>query len=87
MFFILELIMTNMAKNSQIEEYIKNLKGKKLYEQNKAVKLGFSKFEEYIADKISKQSSHPSSVSKKPKQQIKAANKIVSKQAKTCGCC
>lgn len=79
--------MTNKAKNSQIEEYIKNLKGKKLYEQNKAVKLGFSKFEEYIADKISKQSSYPSSVSKTPKQQIKAANKIVSKQAKTCECC
>ena len=87
MFFILEQIMTDIAKNSEIKEYIKNLKGKKLYEQNKAVKLGFSKFEEYIAKKISKQSSDPLSVSKTPKQRIKSANKIVSKQAKTCGCC
>ena len=46
--------MAETVKDSQIEEYIKNLKGRKLYEQNKAIKLDFSHFEDYIADKISK---------------------------------
>ena len=49
-----EAIMKNSVENSQIDEFIANLKGRKAYEQEKAIKLGFANFEDYIADKISK---------------------------------
>ena len=79
--------MDEIVKNSQIEEYIKNLKGRKLYEQNKAIKLGFSNFEDYVADKILKQFPDPLDVCTVPKKRIKPRNKIKLEQAKTCGCC
>ena len=79
--------MAETVKDSQIEEYIKNLKGRKLYEQNKAIKLGFSYFEHYIADKISKQFSDPLEVCPAPKKRLQPRNKIKPEQAKTCGCC
>ena len=79
--------MVEIVKDSQIEEYIKNLKGRKLYEKNKAIKLGFSHFEDYIADKISKQFSDPLDVCTEPRKRIKPTNKIKPDQAKTCGCC
>ena len=44
--------MENAVENSQIEEFIANLKGRKAYEEKKAIKLGFSNFEDYVADKI-----------------------------------
>ena len=79
--------MAEIVKDSQIEEYIKNLKGRKLYEKNKAIKLGFSHFEDYIADKISKQFSDPLEVCTAPKKRIQPRNKIKPERAKTCGCC
>ena len=33
--------MENNVENSQIEEFIANLKGRKFYEEKKAIKLGF----------------------------------------------
>ena len=50
---ILEAIMNKTVENSQIKEFITNLKGRKAYEEKKAIKLGFSNFEDYVADKIS----------------------------------
>ena len=47
--------MKNTVENSQIEEFIVNLKGRKAYEEKKAIKAGFANFEDYIADKISNQ--------------------------------
>ena len=44
--------MENAVENSQIKEFIANLKGRKAYEEKKAIKLGFSNFEDYVADKI-----------------------------------
>ena len=79
--------MAEIVKDSQIEEYIKNLKGRKLYEQNKAINLGLSHFENYIADKLSKQFSDPLDVCIAPKKRIKPRNKIKPEQAKTSGCC
>ena len=79
--------MAEIVKNSQIEEYRKNLKGGKLYELNKAIKLGFPNFEDYIADKISKQFPDPLDVCTAPKKLIKPRNKVKSEQAKKCGCC
>lgn len=78
--------MAEIVKNSQIEEYIKNLKGRKLYEQNKVIKLGFSHFEGYNANKNSKQFSDPLDVCTAPKRRIKPRNKIKPDQAKTCSC-
>ena len=37
--------MKNAVENSQIEEFIANLKGRKDYEEKKAIKLGFSNFD------------------------------------------
>ena len=34
--------MENTVENSQIEEFIANLKGRKAYEEKKAIKLVFS---------------------------------------------
>ena len=45
--------MDSNIENSQIEELIANLKGRKAYEKKEAIKLGFSNFEDYVADKIS----------------------------------
>ena len=47
--------MKNTVENSQIDEFIANLKGRKAYDQKKVIKLGFANFEDYIADKISNQ--------------------------------
>ena len=74
--------MAEIVKNSQIEEYIKNLKGRKLYEQNKAIKLGFSHFEDYIADKISKQFSDPLDVCTAPKKRINLEIKLNKSKSK-----
>ena len=46
-FNYLGAIMDNNVENSQIEEFIANLKGRKAYEEKKAIKLGFSNFEKY----------------------------------------
>ena len=43
---ILGATMADTAENSQIEEFIANLKGRRAYEQKKASKLGFSNFED-----------------------------------------
>ena len=59
--------MDNTVENSQIEEFIANLKGRKAYEKKKAIKLGFSNFEDYVADKISSKISESSSVCKASK--------------------
>ena len=58
--------MENAVENSQIEEFIANLKGRKAYEEKKAIKLGFSNFEEYVADKISNDLSKSSDICKAP---------------------
>ena len=81
--------MDNTFENSQIEEYIANLKGRKAYEEKKAIKLGFPNFEDYVADKISNNFSESSNVCKASKQRVrrKNKNKTKPKPAATCGCC
>ena len=66
--------MKNTVENSQIDEFIANLKGRKAYEQKKAIKLGFANFEDYIADKISNQFSDTPNVCKAPKQRVRRKN-------------
>ena len=60
--------MENAVENSQIEEFIAKLKGRKAYEEKTAIKLGFSNFEEYVADKILNNLSKPVDVCKAPKK-------------------
>ena len=79
--------MDNTVENSQIEEFIANLKGRKAYEKKKAFKLGFSNFEDYVADKISNKTSETSSVCKASKQRVRRKNKTKTKPVSTCGCC
>lgn len=79
--------MENVVENSQIEEFIANLKGRKAYEEKKAIKLGFSNFEEYVADKISSYSSKSSDICKTPKKQARRKSKTKIKPVSTCGCC
>ena len=79
--------MENVVENSQIEEFIANLKGRKAYEEKKAIKLGFSNFEEYVADRILNKLSKPSDVCKVPKKQVRRKSKTEIKPISTCGCC
>ena len=79
--------MENTVENSQIEEFIANLKGRKAYEEKKAIKLGFSNFEDYVADKLSKKSSISLSVCKAPRKRVRKRNKTKIKPVSTCGCC
>ena len=79
--------MKNTVENSQIDEFIANLKGRKAYEQKKAIKLGFANFEDYIADKISKQFSDTPNVCKAPKQRMRRKNNAKTKPVTTCSCC
>ena len=79
--------MENTVENSQIEEFIANLKGRKAYEEKKAIKLGFSNFEDYVADKISSKISESSTICKASKQRVRRKNKTKTKPVATCGCC
>ena len=79
--------MENAVQNSQIEEFIANLKGRKSYEEKKAIKLGFSNFEEYVADKILNDLSKSSDVCKAPTKQVRRKSKTKIKPVSTCGCC
>ena len=83
----METIMVDTVKNSQIEEFITNLKGRKAYEERKAIKLGFPNFEDYVADKISNELSRSSNICKVPKQRVQRKNKAKTKPVSTCGCC
>ena len=79
--------MKNTVENSQIEEVIVNLKGRKAYEEKKAIKLGYANFQDYIADKISNQFSDTSNVCKALKQRVRRKNKTKTKLVSTCSCC
>ena len=79
--------MDNTVENSQIEEFIANLKGRNAYEEKKAIKLGFPNFEDYVADKISNNVSVSSTDCKASKQRVRRKNKTKTKPVATCGCC
>ena len=79
--------MADTVENSQIEEFIANLKGRRAYEEKKSIKLGFSNFEDYISEKILNESLEPVNICKAPKQRVRRKNKTKTKPASTCGCC
>ena len=79
--------MVDTVENSLIEEYIASLKGRKAYEEKKSIKLGFSNFEDYVANKIANRLSESSNICKVPKRRVRRKNKTKTKVASSCGCC
>ena len=72
-------------QNSEIVKIIKNLKGRRNYEEKKASKLGFASLYDYFEDKISKKQKALENEQKEletsqAEEQPKAAKK-------SCGCC
>tara|TARA_E500000331_G_scaffold192003_1_gene184584 strand:- start:339 stop:563 length:225 start_codon:yes stop_codon:yes gene_type:complete len=73
-------------ENQEVIQIIKNLKGRRNYEERKASKLGFTSLYAYLEDKVLKQKKINED-NKKELEEIKAENKIKDKQKKSCSCC
>ena len=72
-------------ENQEIIKIIKNLKGRRNYEERKASKLGFTSIYAYFEDKVLKKKTDENN--KKELEEIKAESKIKDKQKKNCSCC
>ena len=73
-------------ENQEIIQIIKNLKGRRDYEERKASKLGFTSLYAYFEDKVLKQKKTDED-NKKDLKEIQAEKKIKDKQKKSCSCC
>ena len=73
-------------ENPEIIKIIKNLKGRRNYEERKASKLGFTSIYAYFEDKVLKQKKTDEN-NKKELEEIRAESKIKDKQKKSCSCC
>ena len=73
-------------ENQEIVQIIKNLKGRRNYEERKASKLGFTSIYAYFEDKVLKQKKTDEN-NKKELEEIRAESKIKDKQKKSCSCC
>jgi len=73
-------------ENQEIIQIIKNLKGRRDYEERKASKLGFTSLYAYFEDKVLKQKK-TNEDNKKELKEIQAEKKIKDKQKKSCSCC
>ncbi len=73
-------------KNIEIIQKIENLKGRRNYEEKKALKLGFTSLYCYFEDKFNKQE-EVIEFEKKEIEKIKADNQLKNKDTKTCSCC
>ena len=73
-------------ENQEIVQIIKNLKGRRNYEERKASKLGFTSIYAYFEDKVLKQKKNNED-NKKELEEIKVENKIIDKQKKSRSCC
>ena len=72
-------------QNQEIIQIIENLKGRRDYEEKKALKLGFTSLYSYFEDKLYKQKEKVE-VKKKEIEEIKTD--IASENTKkTCSCC
>ena len=69
-------------QNELILEQIKNLRGRKPYEEKKAAKLGFASLYEYFEDKILKEAK-----AFEADQAHKTKVKKAKKKAGSCSCC
>ena len=73
-------------QNQEIIQIIENLKGRRDYEEKKALKLGFTSLYSYLEDKFSKQE-EVIDVEKKEIEEIKTNSEFKDKEKKTCSCC
>jgi len=73
-------------QNQEIIKIIENLKGRKDYEEKKALKLGFTSLYSYFEDKFSKQE-EVIEAEKKDIEEIKSDSGYKDKEKKTCSCC
>ena len=76
-------------QNELILEQIKNLRGRKPYEEKKAAKLGFASLYEYFEDKIVKEAK-ALEADQADKTKLKKAIKtklVVKKRSGSCSCC
>ena len=73
-------------QDQQIIQLIENLKGRRNYEETKAVKLGFKPLYAYFENKITKEKE---SFEKKKKEleEIKSNEETIKKNKKSCSCC
>ncbi|MFL2534512.1 MAG: hypothetical protein ACJ0RM_06130 [Alphaproteobacteria bacterium] len=73
-------------QNQEIIQIIENLKGRREYEEKKALKLGFTSLYSYFEDKLFKQE-EIMEVEKKEIEEIKTDSEFKDKEKKTCSCC
>ena len=73
-------------QNQEIIKIIDNLKGRKNYEQKKAIKLGFSSLYAYFEDKLLKKK-NAAELKKKESEKVINTDKIDKNQKKSCSCC
>ena len=76
-------------QNELILEQIKNLRGRKPYEEKKAAKLGFASLYEYFEDKIAKEAKAleaDRADKTKLKEKIKTKS-VEKKRSNSCSCC
>ena len=72
-------------QNQEIVEIIENLKGRRNYEEKRAIKLGFASLYDYFEDKISKKQKAIEEEQKKIEDTKSEDEQIKSK--KSCSCC
>ena len=73
-------------QNQEIIQIIENLKGRRDYEEKKALKLGFTSLYSYFEDKLSKQEQVIEDENKDI-EEIKSNSEIKYEEKKTCSCC
>jgi flagellin-specific chaperone FliS len=73
-------------QNQEIIQIIENLKGRRDYEEKKALKLGFTSLYSYFEDKFSKQE-EVIEAEKKDIEEIKSDSEFKDQEKKTCSCC
>ena len=73
-------------QNQEIIQIIENLKGRRDYEEKKALKLVFTSLYSYYEDKFSKQEV-VIEAEKKDIEEIKSDSEFKDKEKKTCSCC
>ena len=71
--------------NQEIIKIIENLKGRRNYEEKRAIKLGFASLYDYFEDKISKKQKAIEEEQKKI-EDTKAEDQQI-KSKKSCSCC
>ena len=72
-------------QNQEIVKIIENLKGRRNYEEKRAIKLGFASLYDYFEDKILKKQKTIEEEQKKIEDTKTEDQQI--KNKKSCGCC